>query len=368
MINPLLIINITLLLTVLHLYVSSKISTIRDNILLSIVLGFMLHLIIVLPVISDFKNLDHPNYLLSISFGFLYGPLLFFYSKTYIFNFIGLKPVITHLIPFILSISITSLVVLTDTINEPAFQYLLASVYLLSSLSLSLYSIFVIIYQFKRKTAYEIVMLAWYFLLFSAYKISVLNSIHVDIHFIETTNTSLLIGIRLTYFLSIGTILIFLTSYMSHIEQHTALFSGIRANPMIRQTSKMRQNLQEENLLKKQNSKPVNIKSFFDSNIIYNPEMDTKLAAKHLDISIGRLQDETRKTFGGTFNQTLTTKRIEHACSLLNKKRLKTPINQLYAKSGFKSQASFYRNFRAVTNSTPTQYRKEVLKSKNPKV
>lgn len=74
-----------------------------------------------------------------------------------------------------------------------------------------------------------------------------------------------------------------------------------------------------------------------------------------------------KKEYGKGFNDFLNHLRLEYAVKLLDNQKQTLNIDELAFNCGFKSRATFYRNFKNTYNCTPHQYRAnllEVIKSK----
>ena len=78
--------------------------------------------------------------------------------------------------------------------------------------------------------------------------------------------------------------------------------------------------------------------------------------AKHLGLSESRMTQIVRSHFGKTFPELLAERRVDHAKRLLAESFLKTET--VAEECGFHDPAYFFRVFRAVTGTTPAQFRK----------
>ena len=79
--------------------------------------------------------------------------------------------------------------------------------------------------------------------------------------------------------------------------------------------------------------------------------------SRHLHVSIPTCNRLLNKSVGKTFKSLLIEMRINHAClQLVDTDR---PIIEIAQASGFSNLSNFNRRFKAVTNATPTSYRKQ---------
>lgn len=87
----------------------------------------------------------------------------------------------------------------------------------------------------------------------------------------------------------------------------------------------------------------------------FNKEIDSAAVAAKFNISAGELNSALRLLTGKNFSQNLHEARIRNACAIMQFGDLSIPY--IARTVGYTSQATFYRQFKAIKGKTPDNYR-----------
>lgn len=103
----------------------------------------------------------------------------------------------------------------------------------------------------------------------------------------------------------------------------------------------------------------LRIEEYLGEKPYLSPHLSLDDFSAELTMSKHHCSQIINKVYGQSFPQLLNNKRIEYACSLLEKEELDLNMEELAECCGFNSKASFYRNFNNTKGCTPSQYRKD---------
>lgn len=107
-----------------------------------------------------------------------------------------------------------------------------------------------------------------------------------------------------------------------------------------------------------------NLKAIEDQQLLFDSELDENELAKKLGIKPYLLSQFLNQKIGKSFTAFINEKRVEEAKRLLEKVENKdTTIFAIGVDSGFRSESSFYLNFKKYTGMTPKQYKNKFSKS-----
>jgi AraC-like DNA-binding protein len=95
-----------------------------------------------------------------------------------------------------------------------------------------------------------------------------------------------------------------------------------------------------------------NKKLFLDKNFSL-----TKLASE-INLPSRTISEVVNRHYGSSFNEMVNKLRVEHSKTLLLEQSKLLTIDAIGEKSGFSSRASFYSNFKKLTNFTPFEFAK----------
>jgi AraC-like DNA-binding protein len=285
------------------------------------------------------------------AFGFLFGPLLYVYSKSITANDFSLKPF--HLVHFLLFVLVFLFVPLK--IHIP---YLYR--YSVFHLQITPYMIacFVVIINYRKKirnyySSIDKLSLTWMLYVVGAFFIMWM----VDLSTFILGNLKLLssTGEIFLTFISLSINFIFAVFIFYKALQHPEIFTGA---------------VQEEKQQKYGHSKLSetekteylkNLENYFTSEKPFlNPELTISDVASNLNVSVKYLSQVINEHKRKNFYDFINSYRIEEAKKQLttNSDSKKTVLEVLY-ESGFNSKSAFNTAFKKQTGFTPTQFRNQ---------
>lgn len=348
-----------LLATALHLHYNTK-----PIVLINKLFGVFLWVLMI-------QNLTlYPVWLVSLEkyyyvyyaapFLLFYGPFLFFYFEASEFEKLSRKKLFLHLLPvLIVWIAFLSIVLNLKSIEQISTYYYVI-LYSCVAISLSVYSIYIFLIQ--RKTVYsaKIIYCAWYCILFGVFiflmVIQLLHSNQYERIIYENNK------IILNLFLMFGVLFVFTEAFQRfkfkfEVNKKAAapkvpIYPKISTSPSIQGNTSPR--------IKMMDGSQV-LDEFFSSEAIRSVDLTLKKAASQLSITQKKLSEMIFASYGTSFAKLLVKKRIEYACLLLLSPEFDESYDKLPAMCGFKSAASFYRNFRSMMHSTPSKFRHRYL-------
>lgn len=285
------------------------------------------------------------------SFGFLFGPLLYLYSKSITRKDFSLRVSDSaHLIIFMAAF----LTVLFD-IRIP-FAYRYGALFLQTTPYMA--ACFVVIMQYRRQikdyySSVDKLNLTWMLYVVGAFflmwMVDLLNFILADLGVINSVAESYLTFLSLMINFAFA-ILIFYKAL-----QHPEIFTGI-AEPD-------RRPKYEQSRLTDAEKKEYRDKLeqyFANEKPFLNPELTINDVAHALDISAKYLSQVINESLQKNFYDFINSYRIEEAKKKLkNEEDTKKTVLEVLYDSGFNSKSAFNTAFKKHTGYTPTQYRKQ---------
>lgn len=106
------------------------------------------------------------------------------------------------------------------------------------------------------------------------------------------------------------------------------------------------------------------IKRFED--LMYNqkyylqPNLSLEKISDKLKIPTHHLTQMLSRAYGIGVLELINRMRVEYACDLM-RQHPQQPLNEIIESSGFASESTFFRNFKAIKNLTPSQYRESLF-------
>jgi AraC-like DNA-binding protein len=336
-------------------YTSKKGSVLRNKILASFLLANALYIIdFCLPVIINVTgiNLSWFNGI-GTSFGFLFGPLLYLYTKSITQKDYSFKKIhLIHVALFVI-IFIASLVNLRISEN-----YLYAALYLQTTPYIIACMKIILKYRQTLKNYFSSIdklNLTWMLYVVGAFfvmwMIDFANFIMINL---ELTNHNLRISL---VFLSLTINFVFAILIFYKALQHPEIFAGTT------ETEKQ-QKYEQSRLTEEEKAEYLQkLRDYFNEEKPYlNPELTITEIAHKLNVSVKYLSQVINESLGKNFYDFINSYRIEEAKHQLIKKSgsKKTVLEVLY-NSGFNSKSAFNSAFKKHTGFTPTEFRKQPL-------
>jgi len=285
------------------------------------------------------------------SFGYLFGPLLYLYSRSITQKDFSLKPVqLIHLIVFALAFF------------RALFRIKILFIYLYTVFHLQtvLYMIacFVVIIYYRKEiknyySSIEKLNLTWMLYVVGAFfimwMVDLFSFVFADLNLLTPAGESYLT------FLSLMINFVFAILIFFKALQHPEIFTGIAEaeKPLKYEQSRLTEAEKREYLQK--------LEDYFSSDKPYlNPELTISEVAQNLNVSTKYLSQVINESLGKNFYDFINSYRIEEAKKQLNETidSKKTVLEVLY-ESGFNSKSAFNNAFKRQTGYTPTQYRKQ---------
>ncbi len=103
------------------------------------------------------------------------------------------------------------------------------------------------------------------------------------------------------------------------------------------------------------------VKEYIDAEYYLDADHSLDTMASALKIPRHHLSQLFSQHYKQSFLKYINSLRIKHACRILEDPHFKSNIEELAEACGFKSKASFYRNFSGEMNCTPSEYRERFV-------
>jgi len=287
------------------------------------------------------------------SFGFLFGPLLYLYTKSITDKEFSFKTsYLVHLIVFI--------IFFVSAIFKIDVQY----IYLYSALYLQTtpYMIvcFVTILKYRRTikdyfSSIEKLNLTWMLYVVGAFFVMWM----VDLSDFILANLKLSNYTINIYFAFVSLLINFIFAILIFYKalQHPEIFSGMPETdkPIKYEQSRLTDSEKAEYLQK--------LRDYFDKQKPYlNPELKITEVARKLNVSVKYLSQVINESLGKNFYDFINSYRIEEAKhQLTNETDSRKTILEVLYESGFNSKSAFNSAFKKHTGFTPTEFRKQPL-------
>lgn len=292
---------------------------------------------------------------IGVSFGFLFGPLLYLYSKSITQTRHGGTLKASDLIHISVFLVAFAIVVLDASIP---FVYIYGALYLQTTPYMV--ACFVVIIHYRRQikdyySSIDRLNLTWMLYVVGAFflmwMVDLLNFILADLRLTGIQVQSYMVFISLMINFTFA-ILIFYKAL-----QHPELFTGF---PEQQSRPKYEQS-RLTNAEKKEYSQKLK-QYFAEQKPFLNPDLTINDVANTMGISSKYLSQIINESLHKNFYDFINSHRIEEAKKMLKNKQdsEKTVLEILYD-SGFNSKSAFNTAFKKHTGYTPTQYRKQAL-------
>lgn len=287
------------------------------------------------------------------SFGFLFGPLLYFYTKSITQKDFSLKALyLFHLFIFFFFFVAA---VLRINISE---NYLFTVLYLQTTPYIIACFILILRYRNAIKNYFSSIdklNLTWMLYVVGAFfimwMVDFIDFALINLRSIGYKTSGYLI------FLSLAINFIFAILIFYKALQHPEILSGLVETEQHTKYEQSRlTNLEKTEYLQK-------LSAYFNNQKPYlNPELTITEVAKELNVSVKYLSQVINESLGKNFYDFINSYRIEEAKVQLTRQTdsKKTVLEVLY-ESGFNSKSAFNSAFKKHTGFTPTEYRKKPL-------
>lgn len=285
------------------------------------------------------------------AFGFLFGPLLFLYTKSITRKDFSFKPIyLIHFIIFTLAFLSILLKINVPALYKYSLLHLQITPYMIACL------IVIIDYRREIKNYYSSInklSLTWMLYVVGAFFVMWM----VDLITFILGNLELLNPNDENYlaFISLSINFVFAILIFYKALQHPEFFTGLP------ETEK-HQKYEHSRLSEKEKTEYLqNLETYFNSEKPFlNPELTISDVASNLNVSAKYLSQVINEHKGKNFYDFINSYRIEEAKKQLTQiaDSKKTVLEVLY-ESGFNSKSAFNSAFKKQTGFTPTQFRNQ---------
>lgn len=340
--------NVLILLSAIHTQLSLNKKSSFDILFTIYLLAVLLHNLYIIPL-----YLFCPEKYLEIDYmapwGIMHGPLLFLCFYNYIHKKISPIIIISNCIPFVLFWLAYFILFRQNPIESSIkFAYLI-SLYVAIPIFWTLYSFYVLVQSYLPKKGRMLMTnLAVFYILLGLFMSVLVFKFHPTLLAPPTEMSNITVSL----FMLINAILLFSIS-----QQHFQGFYKVPASQIIKPHDPLRQEKPTENPVEEifKDEQIEKITEYFSSDIICT-DLTIKDAATELNMTQKDLMEFIKSYYGLSFAKFITQKRIEFICNILDKKELNTNFDELATACGFRSSATFYRNFKEVTGYSPKAY------------
>ena len=307
-----------------------------------------------LMAIIDATNIDLRWFSgIGTSFGFLFGPLLFFYTKSITQKEFSVKPYdLFHLIVF--------LIFFVDSLFKIRIQFIYLYIALYIQTTPYMVACFLLILNYRRTiknyfSSIDKLNLTWMLYVVGAFFVMWM----VDLSDFILANLKLSGHTVNIYFAFVSLLINFIFAILIFYKalQHPEIFSGM---PEVEKPVKYEQSRLTDSEKAKYLQK---LRDYFHQQKPYlNPELTITEVASKLNVSVKYLSQVINESLGKNFYDFINSYRIEEAKQQLKNETdsRKTILEVLY-ESGFNSKSAFNSAFKKHTGFTPTEFRKQPL-------
>ena len=344
--------------TTLYLVYQTRNAEIFSRVLL-FTTGFLFVHCLYIAILSAFFSNAPWKYLLA-PFGLVYGPILFFNITVARVRKISYWQVILHAIPFLLFL-IFYISLLLYIIPHSVHTISLGKKYLgyASTSSFIGYSIWtftiekqVIYNRLKQKVL--LLVLGQILLIL----VSIFSFIFAFTSSLQRSDEALVFVRLLTYTcLFLCLLVIFHYSYNKRVQINSSVKGKGGANKRKVLPKYERSALSSLDLDRYEKK----LRAIMSQDKLYlQKNLSLAALAHHLKMPTHHLTHVLSHRFHVTFHQYINSLRIEHACTLIEQSGAPLSVADLADLSGFNSLVTFNRQFKAITNSTPSTFRQNI--------
>lgn len=291
------------------------------------------------------------------SFSFLYGPMLYFYTRSVLDKKITTKQIIFHCILFFIGF-ILNIVILFISVHHPLFQTIIdrSNLVVMALLMPSFlgYSIFCLklvakIY-FEKNIVFNLkinIIKVISILFFLLGVLLVYNVLLMVFNYTSSINTRFIF-----YFF-----MLFIFFYVIHVR--FAIFFEIQKVILELKTEEKYKNYELDS--NEMDAIITAINSYFKSKKGHlDSEFNLDKLSLDLRISKVKITQSLNIQLKTNFYQYINTLRVEEAKRLIDEKQEANFVTIGY-ESGFKNKSTFYKYFKQITGATPSDYKKMLV-------
>ena len=337
-------------LLTLFILISNK-SKSRNDFFLALLIGTLtLQLLGMFLMNSNIQ----PDFLKSVNgiYLFLYGPLLYFYSKHITFLDFKFKPnYLVHFIPFIVVLII---VTLTKERVSQTFLYFAYAIHILCYI----FACFWEIKKYKKVLMDNYSQLEWLNLRWLRWAL-ILISLVVLIDGIQIVSILIIQKVPrleiIVFLLVLGTInLLYFKGFIRPIESRRGFNAeDLKLSTSMTSRKRLNTSLLENKILIECLENHLNSATSYK-----NPQLTIGLLAEEIDMPKRTLSELINDHYDQNFADFINTYRVNFAEQrLLNPTDPNETILEVMYEVGFNSKSSFYKAFKKKTGTTPTEYK-----------
>ncbi len=301
-----------------------------------------------------------PLLLLTYVIGFLGGPLLFFYVRTYLTNKYSFKKShLWHLIPFIVQLGIWCYIFYltpqasSETEKDLTFYFAQRDI---SFTLISLYYVWLIFrkiqsYHHLAKEQYSYTndrVLKWFYAFIT---LLIVSPIIVSVVLIYSKEHELFFN---PLIFSVFSFLVMLIVLMRpEIYQGIGILAPVETIPQSNTKSQALTEAQKEKLF-------AELKAHIEAGQSYlDPDLKLRSLAEDLNTNVNYLSQSINGVSNKSFCDFINTYRIEHAAKMLTDTTFsKYTIDGIASEVGFKSKSAFYNAFKKINHMSPVAFKK----------
>ncbi len=337
-------------LLTLFILISNK-SKSRNDFFLALLIGTLtLQLLGMFLMNSNIQ----PDFLESVNgiYLFLYGPLLYFYSKHITFLDFKFKPnYLVHFIPFI---AVLAIAILTEEQVSQTILYIAYAIHILCYI----FACFWELKKYKKVLMDNYSQLEWLNLRWLRWTL-ILFSLIVLVDGIQMVSILIIqkvLRLEVILFLLVlaATNLLYFNVYIRPIESRTGFnFEDLKLSTSMTHRKRLNTSLLENKVLIDRLNNHLNSGASYK-----NPQLTIGLLAEEIDIPKRTLSELINDHYDQNFVDFINTQRINCAKQrLLNPTDPNETILEVMYEVGFNSKSSFHKAFKKKTGSTPAEYK-----------
>lgn len=352
----------------IYLFTHKKGSKRNNSLLGFLFLMFAINLLDFTARVSGLVFANPMLHLLDDAFFFLYGPVLYFYSRAVVYrDFTFKRRDLGHLIPYLIFTALVIFLILvvdTETKSEVAEKFNTAElppwVYAISLLTY-LHAVCYLWLSWRTiKTYHKVIKdkfssieginLNWLsFMIRAFFGITLVAMIHNltpifgNIYFVYA---SVLVLLVVSFY--------FINLVLVKALNQPAIFSGI-AREETRKYAMSNLSQEEADHYKLQLTNIMQSKQFF-----LNPDLKSSDLAEEIGVSSKVLSQVINQGFNQNFFDFVNSYRCEEVKRILQGPDKKITVIEAMYQAGFNSKSSFNKEFKKLTGQTPTEYKKSL--------